>query len=43
MLMRARRKDHGEETKLDAEEGDSGEEIEVGSQEGNKDEGKSRG
>jgi hypothetical protein len=43
MLPRARRKEHGEETKLDAEEGDPGEEIEVGRQEGNEDEGESHG
>ena len=43
MLTRARRNDHGEKTKLDAEEGDSGAEIEVGCQEGNEDEGKGRG
>jgi len=43
MLMRARRKDRGQKTKLDAEEGDSGAEIEVGGQEGNEDEGEGRG
>jgi len=43
MLTRARRKDHGEKTKLDAEEGDSGKEIEVGCQEGNEDEGEGHG
>ncbi len=40
MLTRARRKNRGHKTKLDAEEGDSGTEIEVGCQEGNEDQGK---
>jgi hypothetical protein len=43
MLTRARRNDHGEKKKLDAEEGDSRTEIEVGCPESNEDEGKGRG
>ncbi len=39
MLMRARRKDDGHETKLDAEEGDSGAEGEVSGKEGGEEEG----